>query len=336
MVAIYLLQNLERQLMARRYLNEYGDGDSIDEVFLLAEVQLRANRNANMYLLVQLRDKSGTMSGLMWNVAEGEYEDLTAGDYVNVRGKVQLYQGGLQMILTGVRTVSAEGLDPDEYRPSSGKDAERLMARMKEILLSIDDPHIKALMECFLIDDALMSDFSRAPAGIKAHHAWHGGLVEHVVNILEVAVRISDLYPAIDFNYLLAGIFLHDLGKVRELGYEATFSYTDEGQLLGHMMIGVEILTEKIAETTALTGEEFPEETALRLKHMIISHHGTYEFGSSKLPMTPEAVALHHLDNLDAKVQEFSRTIEEDPNGKSAWTHFIPRLERKLYKGTSE
>ena len=319
--------------MTRRFLNQLGDGDAVDDIFLLTDKQLRANRNANLYLLASLRDCTGVISGLMWNVSEDSVGHLNAGDYVRVRGKVQLYQGTLQVIVTHINSVPTEGLDPADFHPSTGVEVERLQGQLKEILLSIDDPPLKSLMECFLIDEEMMRQFSQAPAGVKAHHAYHGGLIEHVVNILETARRIADLYPKIDLNLLLAGIFLHDIGKIRELGYEASFIYTDEGQLLGHLMIGVEILNEKVAEAEKLTGEPFPRETLLRLKHMILSHHGRLEYGSAKLPMTPEAIALHHLDNLDAKVHEFTRSIADDPNAGSNWTPYSNRLERKLFKG---
>jgi 3'-5' exoribonuclease len=320
-------------LMTRRFLNELCDGDNVDEIYLLTEKQLRANRNANLYLLASLRDKTGVINGLMWNVTEDSVSEINPGDFVRIKGKVQLFQGALQMILTNIHLVSAADLDPEDFHPEVGKDIEKLTSRLREILLAIDDSSLRSLMECFLVDDALMDNLTRAPAGVKAHHAYHGGLLEHIVNLLETADRIRDLYPSIDFDLLLAGIFLHDLGKVREMDYETTFVYTDEGQLLGHMTIAIELLNEKIAEVEKLTVEDFPQETALRLKHMILSHHGSYEHGSSKLPMTPEAIALHHLDNLDAKVHEFSRSIEDDPNTQSHWTPFSPRLDRKLFKG---
>ena len=317
----------------RRYIKEFADGEAVDAVFLLADKQLRANRNANLYLLVDLRDKTGTLSARMWNATEESTANLIAGEFVHVRGKVQLYQGAMQMIVTHIYPAATDGLDQADFFPSTDRDMGRLVGRLREILLSIDNPSIRALMECFLIDEAIMQGFSTAPAGIKAHHAYRGGLIEHVVNMLEVARRIADLYPDLDINLLLAGIFLHDLGKIRELSYETGFSYTDEGQLLGHMIIAVEMLAEKIRVVESLTGEPFPDETALRLKHLIVSHHGTYEFGSAKLPMTPEAIALHHLDNLDAKVHEFARDIQDDPNPQSRWTPFNARLDRKLFKG---
>ena len=319
--------------MPRKYLNQCRDGDAVDEVYLMAEKQLRANRNADLYLLATLRDKTGTLNGLMWNVTEESVADVNSGDFVRVRGKVQMYQGGLQMIMTGIRAASLNGLDLQDFHPETNVQVQQLLTQVRATLESIEDPWMQQLMTCFMDDEELMAQFAKAPAGIKAHHAYHGGLLEHVCNMLLAADRIIDLYPAIDRGLLLAGIFLHDLGKVREMAYETSFVYSDEGQLLGHMLIAIEILNQKIQIVSEARQEPFPEETVWRLKHMILSHHGEYEFGSPKLPMTLEAIALHYLDNLDAKVHEFSRLINEDPSGQSHWTPYQPRLERKLFKG---
>jgi 3'-5' exoribonuclease len=320
--------------MSRQFLNTVRDGDSVDEIYMLADKQLRANRNANLYLLATLRDRSASMNGLKWNVVDEEaVSHVDAGDFVRVKGKVQLYQNALQMILTHIEKVDASTLDRADFEPQPDQNVDALLARLRELLLSIEDAPIRGLMECFLLDDDLVARLVESPAGVKAHHAYAGGLLEHIVNMLEVARRIEDLFPTVDCNLLMAGIFLHDLGKIREMTSEGGFSYTDEGQLLGHMHIGIELLNEKIAKLSEMSGESFPQETALRLKHMILSHHGTYEFGSSKLPMTPEAIALHHIDNLDAKVHEFSRMIDDDPNAGAHWTPFVPRIDRKLFKG---
>jgi 3'-5' exoribonuclease len=212
----------------------------------------------------------------------------------------------------------------------------KLLERMRSILLKLTNPHLRALVECFLMDDEFLKAFCQVPAGVRNHHAYLGGLLEHVVSLLEAAERILPVYPNLDRDLLLAGIFLHDIGKVRELSYTRNFAYTDEGQLVGHIVIGVEMLTETVAKVPDLTGEPFPNELLLRLKHMILSHHGTYEFGSPRLPMTPEAVALHHLDNFDAKVHTFTRDIREDPNQRSSWTPFNQSLQRRLFKGSVE
>jgi 3'-5' exoribonuclease len=319
--------------MPRRFINTLSDGETIEEIFLLTDKQLRANRNAALYLLVELRDKTGVVSARMWNVTEEAVAHVNPGDYVHVKGKVQLYQGALQMIISHVQPVPVERLDPSDFIKQSNRDLGQLAARLREILQTITDPHVRALLDCFLIDESFMAAFTVAPAGMKAHHAYHGGLLEHVVNMLEIANRIHDLLNGVDRSLLLAGVFLHDLGKVRELDFATGCSYTDEGQLLGHLVIAVEMLSAKIAQTEKLLGETFPAETALRLKHLILSHHGTYEFGSPKLPMTPEAIAVHFIDNLDAKVHEFSRDIADDPNRETSFTPFNARLDRKLFKG---
>lgn len=320
--------------MPRRFINTLADGEAIEEIYLLADKQLRANRNAALYLLVELRDRTGAISARMWNVTEESVAHVNPGDYVHVKGKIQLYQGALQMIVSHVQPVPTERLDLSDFIRQSGRNVGQLVVRLREILQSISDPHVRALMDCFLIDEPLLAAFSTSPAGAKAHHAYQGGLIEHVVNMLEIANRIVDLLNGVDRSLLLAGIFLHDLGKVRELNFTTGCTYTDEGQLLGHLVIAVEMLTEKIAQTEQLMGERFPPETALRLKHLILSHHGAYEFGSPKLPMTPEAIAVHYIDNLDAKVHEFSRDIADDPNQQASFTPFNARLDRKLFKGS--
>ncbi len=322
--------------MSRQYINQLKDGDTVDEVYLLVDKQLRANRNASLFLSADLRDCTGVVNARMWNVLEERMQHFQSGNYVQAKGKVHLFQGTLQVILTYIEPVSAENLDPAEFQPQAPQDVQELLGKLREILLGIENNEIRTLMECFLVDEALMDDFCKAPAGVKTHHAYHGGLIEHVVNLMETAQRLTDLYPKVDMSLLLAGVFLHDIGKVRELGYENEFIYTDEGQLLGHLIIGVEMLTEKINAYQEMTGESFPRDAELRLKHMIVSHHGTYEFGSARLPMTPEAIALHHLDNLDAKVNEFARFIDDDLNSTSSWTPYSPRLQRKLFKGMTE
>jgi 3'-5' exoribonuclease len=325
----------QRTEHGRRYVQRFADGDNIEEVLLVTEKQLRANRNGNLYLQLELRDRTGSISARMWNAGEPLFKSFDEGDFLLVKGKVQLFQGALQMILSHLERVEAEKVDLADFLPHTEKDVSKLLERLRTLLRSLDDPHLKALAECFLMDDAFMHGFCRAPAGVRNHHAYLGGLLEHVVTLLDGADRLLPLYPELDRDLLLAGAFLHDIGKVRELSYDRAFAYTDEGQLIGHLIIGVEMLNEKVAQVPDLTGEPFPQELLLRLKHLILSHHGTYEFGSPKLPMTPEAIALHHLDNFDAKVHSFTRDIREDRNASSAWTPFNQALQRRLFKGSA-
>jgi 3'-5' exoribonuclease len=320
--------------MTRRFVNQLNHGDAVDEVFLVADKQLRANRQGNLYLHLDLRDKSGTVSARLWNATEALARTFEPGDYLHVKGKTQVFQGALQVILSHIEQADAQQLEPDDFLPQGTQNVAKLTVKLRELLFSMQNPHLRALVECFLIDEDFLRKFTTAPAGVKNHHAHHGGLLEHVVTLLTIADRIVDLYPDIDRDLLLTGVFLHDIGKIDELTYDRAFSYSDEGQLVGHLVMGVEMLRDKVKQSSDLTGEEFPNELLLRLKHMIVSHHGTYEFGSPKLPMTLEAVALHYLDNLDAKIHAFTREIRDDPCRESAWTPFQQNLGRRLFKGT--
>lgn len=321
--------------MLRRYVNQLGNGETVDDVFLVADKQLRANRQGNLYLHLDLRDKTGTINARLWNATEDLANRFDAGDFLAARGKVQVFQGALQLILSHIEVIDANTVEAEEFLPQPVQDLARLTARLRELLMKLSDPHLRALAECFLIDDAFLKKFTAAPAGIKNHHAYRGGLLEHTVNMMVVAERIADLYPDLDADLLRMGIFLHDVGKIEELSYERSFGYTDEGQLVGHLVQGVVILRDKVRQTVNLTGEPFPNEHLLRLEHMIVSHHGSHEFGSPKLPMTPEAVALHHLDNLDAKLHLYTREIRDDPSREANWTPYNVNLGRRLYKGNS-
>jgi len=239
----------------------------------------------------------------------------------------------LQLILSHLEVVDPSAIEPEDFLPQSTQNVARLTARLRELLLGMTNPHLRALVECFLMDDRFVRDFCHCPAGVRNHHAYVGGLLEHVANLLDAADRLLPLYAGVDRDLLLIGVFLHDCGKVRELSYRRAFAYTDEGQLLGHITIGVEMVTEKAGQVPQLTGEPFPRELLLRIKHMILSHHGQLDFGSPVVPMTPEAILLASLDNLDAKVHTFTRDIREDRNATSAWTPYSQSLQRRLFKG---
>lgn len=318
--------------MSRRCVQALADGESIDEIYLVADKQLRANRQGNLFLQLELRDRTGGISARMWNATENQFRSFEVGDFLRIKGKVQLFQGSLQVLFSGYDRVNREQVALGEFLPETDKDIRKLFDRLRT-LLRVDNLHLRALVECFLMDEAFVSGLCQAPAGIRNHHAYIGGLLEHVVNMLEVADRVLPLFPDLNRDLLLLGIFLHDIGKIRELSFENVFGYTDEGQLLGHLSIGVEMLSEKIHKVPDLTGEPFPPELTLRLKHMILSHHGTYEFGSPRLPMTPEAMALHYIDNLDAKIHSTVRDIRDDRQGTSAWTPYNHQTQRRLFKG---
>jgi 3'-5' exoribonuclease len=319
--------------MSRRFVTELADGEAVEDVFLVSDKQLRANRNGNFYIQADLRDRSGVINARLWNAGEPLFRSFDVGDFVRARGKVQLFQGALQLILSGLEKVVSSTVELTDFLPHTTQDIGALLQKVRDALRKVGNPHLRALVDCFLMDDAFVREFCQVPAGVRNHHAYVGGLLEHVVNLLDAADRLLPLYPGVDRDLLLVGVFLHDAGKVRELSCKKAFAYTDEGQLIGHITIGVELVTGKAAEAARLTGEPFPAELMLRVKHMILSHHGQLDFGSPVVPMTPEAIFLATLDNLDAKVNTFTRDIREDRNATSAWTPYSQSLQRRLYKG---
>lgn len=322
--------------MARRFVSQLRHQEPVDQVFLASEKQLRPNRAGNLYLQVDLSDRSGSISARMWNASEQDYRCFENGDYVRVEGSTQLFQGSIQLIATHISKAAQGDVNQDDFLILGSKDIDQLLGRMMSHLRRMSDPHLVNLAECFLMDDELMRKLTRAPAGVKNHHAYQGGLLEHVVSLMDLVAQVAPLYPQLNPDLLMMGAFVHDLGKVDELSYDRDLAYTDEGQLIGHLVIAVGMLDRKLRDAERLSGEPVPAETVLRLKHMIVSHHGEYEFGSPKLPMTVEAIALHQLDNLDAKLHCFAQLMRNDPNVSSCWTNFHQNLGRKLFKGASE
>ncbi len=322
--------------MPRRFISQMGEREDVDEIFVVADKQLRANRNGNMYLQLRLSDRSGAVTAMMWNASDQAYGSFDNGDYLRVNGKTQFYNGSLQVIVNHVQRVDSKEINEEDFVTIPSEEIERLAGRLAEILRGVKNFHLRNLAECFLMDETFMGKFTRAPAGIKNHHAYHGGLLEHVVSLMEVAAVVAPLYAGVDDDLLLLGSFLHDAAKIDELTFERDLGYSDEGQLIGHLVMAVGMVEDKAKEAEKLSGEEFPKELLLRIKHMIVSHHGEYEYGSPKLPMTPEAIALHYLDNLDAKLHNAAQLMREDVNSDSPWTTYQPALGRKLYKGEKE
>jgi 3'-5' exoribonuclease len=319
--------------MTRRYVNELSDNESVQEVFLATEKQIRPNRNGNLYIQVNLSDRTGTVGARLWNATDAMMEAFENNDYVRVEGTTQRFQGAIQMIAKKITRVNPESVDPEEFRRFSKVDTDKLFDRLKEMLRSLKDPQLVNLADCFLMDERFVADFRKAPAGVKVHHAYEGGLLEHVVTVMELAEKVAPFYPDMNPDMLVMGAFLHDVAKIEELSYDQEMAYTDSGQLLGHLVLAVELLDRKIVEAEKLSGEPFDEEMVVQLKHILLSHHGEYTNGSPKLPMTMEAMALYCLDTLDSKLAEFRRHILDDPNAGSPWTNYIPTLERKIYKG---
>lgn len=325
--------SVRRAGSGRKRITELAAGGQIDQVFLATRKQLRPNRNGQLYLQVELADRSGSITGRMWNASDEDFEAFDEGDYVRVEGTVQLYTGAMQIIVTAIGRVDPRSVDEGEFCVLSSADVDRLTAELTRLLGTIRPGPVRDLVDAVLADNDLMTVFKRSPAGVKQHHAYAGGLLEHVVNLLLLADAIAPRYPAVDRDLLLVGVLLHDIGKTLELESERGFSYTDAGQLLGHVLLGLELVDEKIREIEDRTGKAFDAEKAVRIKHMIASHHGEYAFGAPKLPMTLEAIALHHLDQLDARMAGTLQLMQNEAAIDGGWTQYHANLGRKFFKG---
>ena len=235
---------------------------------------------------------AGRVNARMWNASDNDYKAFDNGDYVHVEGATQLFQGNMQLIANRIRKARPDEIDESDFVTLQTEDVDKMRSRLTEILGTIKSPPLARLAKGFLADETFMEKFCRAPAGMKNHHAYQGGLLDHVLSLMELVLVVGPRYPQVDTEKLLIGAFLHDAAKVDELSYERDIAYTDVGQLLGHMSLGVSMLEDMVRKIVTQDGQPFPDRLLIALKHMIISHHGQYEYGSSKLPMTLEAVAL--------------------------------------------
>ena len=320
--------------MPRKLLTEYGERERVNDIFVLGEKQLRQNRNGNLYLQMRLSDKSGSCNAMMWDADEKDGKGFRNGDYVAIEGLSQFYNGSLQIIVNSIELAEPGSVNEEDFVHVDREQIEKLVSQLSEMLCGMSSEHLVKLAKSFLDDEGFMKKFRMAPAAIKNHHAFRGGLLAHVVQLMRLTQKVAADYEEVDDDLLLMGAFLHDVGKIDELTYQRDLGYSDEGQLIGHLVMGVSILERQIEKLSATTDDyEFPYELELRLKHMIISHHGKYEFGSPKLPMTLEAVALNYLDDLDAKIRNFKQLIDEDAND-GPWTTYHPNLGRKIFKGS--
>lgn len=318
--------------MQRQFIADLQPRDTVDEIYRVADKQVRSNRQGNDYILLQLMDRSGQISGLRWNAGQSIYETFQKGDFLRVVGTTQLHNGSLQIIVHDFALVPPDQVDHSSFERTSPLESEQLIEAVKVILLQLKNPHLAQLARSFLDDEHFINRLSRAPAGIKTHHAYDGGLLKHILDVMRLADSVSSLYPQVDRELLLMGAFLHDIGKLEELSFEGELSYSDPGQLIGHLVQGAIELDYRIESISKKVGVKFPDELKWRLQHMIISHHGQLEHGSPKVPMTLEALILASIDELDAKINQTTELITADRNTDSNWTGFQPNLGRKLYK----
>lgn len=318
--------------MPRIAINQLGDNQSLEQAFQAVDKQLRVNRQGGKYVLLKLSDRTGTISGMVWNADERMFESFQRGDYVFCRGRTQIHNGNLQIIVTDVQPLGDSEIDLADFDRFDSEQAGQLTSRLVELLGALSNVHLRRLGKVYLDDHDFLSQLQVAAAAVSNHHAYPGGLLRHTIDLMELAQWVGPRYEQIDSELLMFGAFLHDLGKIQELTAGSESTYTDRGQLVGHLVIGVQMLAEKIAELEAGQGERFPPEIRLQLEHLILSHHGLLEYGSPKVPQTLEAIALHHLDNLDAKLAAATSIIQSDVGGDENWTNYHPAMGRKFWK----
>ena len=318
--------------MQRQFIADLQARDAVDEIYRVADKQVRSNRQGNDYLLLQLMDRTGQISGLRWNAGQSLYETFQKGDFLRVLGNTQLHNGMLQIIVQDFESVPPTKVNHEDFAKTDPQEVQQWLAELKQKLGSVTNPSLKAIVTSYLADEQLLSRLGRAPAGIKTHHAYEGGLLRHIIDLMRIAEAISPQYPQLDSEMLLVGVFLHDLGKLEELSFDGDLSYTDPGQLLGHLVQGAAELELRADQIARESGQEVPREVIWRLQHMIVSHHGQLDHGSPKVPMTIEAIVLAHIDDLDAKVNAATELIASDRNTDSDWTAFHPNMGRKFYK----
>jgi 3'-5' exoribonuclease len=306
------------------------DRTYVEGVYSIVNPQLAQTRNNKPYLKCIIRDASGEISGRAWSFEESQFDAVTATGFVFLRGSTQAYQGQVQLI---IEQIEAREVSVEEMRallPSTTKDIDAMFGRVCELLRSMEHPAMLALAEQYMSDERLMEDFRAAPAAMSVHHGWIGGLLEHTHQLMELADRMLPLYPALNRDIVLFSLFAHDLGKTVELEWERGFNYTNEGQLIGHIVRGAVWLQIKAAHASKV--EKLPGETLRVLQHILISHHGLLENGAAKLPATPEAIFVAQLDNLDAKTQAGITAAKREFAGGGEWTDKVWALETKVYR----
>src|SRR5271155_1411089 len=302
---------------------------TVTTYFVLSSLQVRDKKQGGQYLALTLSDKTGSFEGRMWDDVGEALASCSEGCYVKVQGDVSKYQGKFQITLKKLRLAADSEIDPRDFQPATKFDVEEMWAELRGYVAAFKNADLRRLVFAFLDDEGIGTAFKSAPAAKRLHHAWLGGLLEHVVTLVRVCLATVPFYPEVDADLLVTGAILHDIGKVRELEWRSSFSYTVEGQMIGHISIAQGLLREKVQALAP-----FPEGLRVLVEPMILSHHGKYECGSPKLPMTPEAILLSALDDLEAKMQatrnEFA-AAEASGKGSDELTEWVRSMERPLF-----
>jgi 3'-5' exoribonuclease len=309
------------------YIRDIKSGDKVGDYFLVAEKNLAFSQKGAPYLNVRLKDKTGELDGKIWDNAREWDKAFKKGDIVRIEARSANYKNSIQLSISELKKAADEDVTLSDYLPAARKDGEEMLAELMSIVESVDTPSLKALLYAFFHDEEIAGLFKKAPAAKGLHHVYLGGLLEHTLSVARLLNLACAHYEGIDRDLLLTGGILHDIGKIYEFSYGRIVDYTDEGRLVGHIVMGVEMVDKRIAAL-----EDFPAHLALKLRHILLSHHGDLEYGSPKRPKTVEALIVHFMDDLDAKVNAFQEFIASAQDDESNWTPYHRLLERFIYK----
>jgi 3'-5' exoribonuclease len=313
--------------MKSPYVSDLKPNQVITTTLLVHIKDVRQKKSGEPYLSLLLGDRTGEVDAKMWDNVADVIDTFERDDFIRVKGLLQVFQNRPQLTIHKVTRLLDTEVDFADYFPASERDCEEMFAELRGIVAGIQNPHLRTLLDAFLDDEPLARMYRIAPAAKHVHHAYLGGLIEHVLSVCNMCRVAAAHYKYVDLDLLLTGAVLHDVGKVAELTYDRSFGYSTEGQLLGHIIIGLRLLHDKLQRFP-----EFPAKLRVLVEHMIVSHHGELEFGSPKVPLFPEALLLHHLDNLDSKMECMRSLVAKDRHVEGCWTGYNASLECSLLK----
>ncbi|OPY11295.1 MAG: 3'-5' exoribonuclease YhaM [Syntrophus sp. PtaB.Bin001] len=310
------------------YIKDIQPGGKVLDSFLVAEKNMAFSQKGSPYLNLRLKDKTGQVDGKIWDNALEWDKRFRKGDVIQINARALSFRNSLQLSILELTTLDDSDIILSDYVATTKMDVESMFGDLQSYIERIETPSLKALLKAFFDDKETAERFKRAPAAKGFHHIYLGGLLEHTHSVTRLLDQIASHYPGVNRDLLLTGGILHDIGKINEFSYDRLVEYSDEGRLIGHIIIGVEMIDEKIAAIP-----DFPESLAMELRHLVLSHHGILEYGSPKRPKTLEALMVHYVDDLDAKVNAFQEYLNDFRNEETGWTPFHRFLERYLYRG---
>ncbi len=313
--------------MKSPYVSDLQPNQNVEATFLVSHKEVRQKKTGEPYLSLTLADRTGDLDAKMWDNAADVISIFSHNDFIRVKGATQVFQNRMQFTIHKLKVVPESEIDLGDYLVASKRDRMEMQAELFAHIAAMTNPHLKGMLERIFADPAVAQAYRDAPAAKSVHHGWIGGLIEHVLSLCKLAKFTAAHYADIDADLLLSGVILHDIGKIYELEYARAIRYSDRGQLLGHIQIGMQMVTDQIQKTP-----DFPPKLRDLLLHMILSHHGQLEFGSPKLPVFPEALLLHLIDNMDSKMENMRGLLEHDRLIDGNWTTYSSILERSALK----